>query len=47
MDLLKIMQISENSTFNGGVKMLNDLMDPPKKSYINYTKRCVSLIISK
>lgn len=36
MELLKIMQITENSTFAEGTRMMSELMDPPKKPYMDY-----------
>lgn len=36
MDLLRIMQISDNASFSNGVFMLNQLMDPPKAVFIDY-----------
>lgn len=39
IDLIKIIQITPNKTYSEGIKMLNELIDRPKKEYIASAKR--------
>lgn len=39
IDLIKIIQITPNKTYNEGVTMLDELMDPPKEEYVESAKR--------
>lgn len=38
IDILKVIQLTESKTYDEGIKLLNQLMDPPKKQYINLSR---------
>ena len=38
MDFLKIISQTNNKTFDEGYKLMNELMDPPKKPFVDFSK---------
>ena len=39
MDLIKIIQISDDKTYNSGIKMLQQLMDVPSNNFVSMAKK--------
>ncbi len=37
LDFLKIIQLTDDRSYNAGIAMLKELMDPPKKDYVDFS----------
>lgn len=43
IDFIKVIQLTDNKTYDEGYQMLNQLMDPPKKNYVDFSKKLFDL----